>query len=54
MNLNRMNVKSLETNEASKISGGNWIRWTVTLLGAMINDAQNNPNDFKAGMSVWD
>lgn len=52
MNLEKMNVSELKTNELQ--ANGGWLRWAVTLLGAMINDAQNNPDDFQAGLEFWE
>tara|TARA_R110000868_G_scaffold172128_1_gene407941 strand:- start:2198 stop:2368 length:171 start_codon:yes stop_codon:yes gene_type:complete len=52
MNLEKMNVSELNLYEFRLVNGG-WLRWAVTLLGAMINDAQNNPDDFQAGMDFW-
>jgi|TARA_B110000114_G_C14882939_1_gene313505 hypothetical protein len=54
MNIQKMNVTELNSNEFKQVNGGNWFRWGLTLLGAMINDAQNNPDDFQAGMSFWE
>ena len=53
MNIQKMNVTELNSNEFKQVNGG-WLRWGLTLLGAMINDAQNNPDDFQAGMDFWE
>lgn len=52
MDLKKMNVSELNSNEFKQVNGG-WVRWALTLLGAMINDSQNNPEDTKAGLAAW-
>ena len=51
MNLGKMGVWELNSTEYKNIGGG-WGLWAFSLLGAMINDAQNNPDDFAAGFNA--
>ncbi|MEM7574715.1 MAG: hypothetical protein AAF433_17550 [Bacteroidota bacterium] len=52
MNLNESKVSELKTSDLQQVNGG-WIWPVLGLLGGMINDAQNNPDDFAAGMKAW-
>jgi hypothetical protein len=51
-NLKSYSVTELSITQSKKINGGYWIP-LIMLLGAMINDAQNNPKDFQDGMDAW-
>lgn len=42
-------MKELTKQEMTETTGGFLLLTVVLLLGAMINDAQNNPDDFEAG-----
>lgn len=45
-------MKELALIEMKQVNGGTWWITGLLLLGAMINDAQNNPNDFYAGYNA--
>lgn len=47
-NLKHYDVQELNNQEIQGTTGG-WLIPVLMLLGAMINDAQNNPDDFAAG-----
>ena len=50
-NLQNYGVQELSAKEIRKTEGG-WILWAIGFVGAMINDAQNNPGDFWAGYNA--
>ncbi|EMY82640.1 hypothetical protein pgond44_00910 [Psychroflexus gondwanensis ACAM 44] len=52
MNLEKLNLVELSPYEVQKTQGGAWWIPVVSLLAAMINDAQNNPDDFNAGVDA--
>lgn len=45
-------MKELTLFELKEINGGALWLTALALLGAMINDAQNNPDDFEAGFNA--
>lgn len=40
-------MKNLSKKELKQVNGGAWWIPALMLLGAMINDAQNNPDEFE-------
>jgi len=52
LELNELSVQELNSQDFDRINGGYWVP-ALMLLGAMINDAQNNPEDFVRGMQAW-
>ncbi len=52
LNLNNYGVRNLTPQEAQRINGGAYWIPIFMLLGAMINDAQNNPDDFWGGFNA--
>lgn len=44
-------MKELTFYEMKEVNGG-WLLSAILLLGAMVNDAINNPDDFKSGFDA--
>jgi len=45
-------VQELNLSQQKNINGGGWWIPVIMLVGSMINDAQNNPDDFWAGYNA--
>jgi hypothetical protein len=44
--------KALSQQEMRTMNGG-WYLFAIGITLAMINDAQNNPDDFREGAAAW-
>jgi hypothetical protein len=50
-NLQKFSVQEMGAQELQKVNGGGYW-WVVSLVIAMVNDAQNNPDDYNSGFNA--